>query len=487
MKKNGIIKFGLLIVGFLFFANPNISIFDILPDCIGCLFIIGAIFKIGDISSDMSDARRAFHVLFWINLSKLPALVILMWVTGVNVGEETMWLLFAFCYAVAEVIFGIRAFSLLFDAFAYLGSRRDGGDFIFAKMIRPMKALKNGKIRPAKYRRLDSFARFTSIFIIIRAALCTLPEFALLSSHDTLGYVTAEGMALYSFRPLLIVLGALVTLIIGIVWFCRFCGYAKHLSRHGEFFAELMDEYNDTVKTRVGIFAMRRTQIFAVLASAAALFSVDFYLDEINYIPDFFAAILLFASACVIANQIGGAKWLKAASLLYLVTSSVTFVTMIRFVSEYSYSSVHKIERAKELYIPYALSNAITQIAFLIAFFALASVVMRVVRAHTGINTVTGFSSSSKPLVKVYSGRTVRMRLVTLLAAVMSSLYFYFVVDVKSVALRNDGYGMGGYLYFPKFEIVWMVDFLFAMIFAVFVCNLLFDLLAEVRYKYKYE
>ena len=120
-----------------------------------------------------------------------------------------------------------------------------------------------------------------------------------------------------------------------------------------------------------------------MLASAAALFSVDFYLDEINYIPDFFAAILLFAAACVIANQIGGAKWLKAASLLYLATSSVTFVTMIRFVSEYSYSSVHKIERAKELYIPYALSNAVTQIAFLIAFFALASVVMRVVRAHT--------------------------------------------------------------------------------------------------------
>ena len=189
----------------------------------------------------------------------------------------------------------------------------------------------------------------------------------------------------------------------------------------------------------------------------------------------------------MIANQIGGAKLLKAASLLYLVTSSVTFVTMIRFVSEYSYSSVHKIERAKELYMPYALSNAVTQVAFVLSFFALASVVMRVVRAHTGINTVTGVSNSSKPLVKVYAGRSVRMRVVTLLAAVMSSLYFYFVVDVKSVALRNDGYGTGGYLYFPKFEIVWMVDFLFAMIFAVFVCNLVFDLLSEVRYKYKYE
>ena len=490
MKKKRIIRFGLLIIGFLFFANPNVSIFDILPDCIGCLLIIGSIFKLADISEWVADAKRAFYVLFWINLSKLPAAVLLMWMTGPSVGEEAMWLLFAFCYAIAEVIFGIRAFSLLFEALAYIGTRRDGGEFIFAMLVRPSKTLKRGKkerIRPAKYLRLESVARFTTVFIILRTVLCTLPEFALLSSHDSLGYVTPEGMALYRFRPMLVAIGAIITLAVGIVWFARFAKYARHLSRHGEFFAELYDEYLSVVKTRVGIFAIRRTYIFAALATAAAFFSVDFYLDEINYIPDFLAAVFLFAAACAIANQVGGAKLLKAASLCYLATSLVTFVTMIRFVSQYPYSAVHKIARAKELYIPYAISNAVTQVAFILSFFALAAVIMRVVRAHTGINTVTGASNSSKPLVKVYSGRAVRLRIVTLLAGVMSSLYFYFVVDVKQVVLRNDGYGTGGYLYFPKFEVVWMVDFLFAMIFAVFVCNLLFDLLSEVKYKYKYE
>ncbi|MBR5539659.1 MAG: hypothetical protein IKU61_07150, partial [Clostridia bacterium] len=426
MKKNRIIRFGLLIIGFLFFANPNISIFDILPDCIGCLFVVAAIFKLADISEWVGEAKRAFYVLFWINLSKLPATVLLMWMTGSSVGEDAMWLLFAFCYAIAEVIFGIRAFSLLFEAFAYVGTRRDGGNVMFAMLTRPEKTLKRGgkeKIRPAKYLRLESVARFTTVFIILRTVLCTLPEFALLSSHDSLGYVTPEGMALYRFRPMLVAIGAIITLVIGIIWFARIAKYTVHLSRNSEFFGGLYDEYLSVAKTRVGIFAIRRTYIFAALATAAAFFSVDFYLDEINYIPDFLAAIFLFAAACAIANQVGGAKLLKAASVCYFVTSSVTFVTMIRFVSQYPYSAVHKIARAKELYIPYAVSNAVTQIAFILSFFALAAVIMRVVRAHTGINTVTGVSNSSKPLVKVYSGRAVRLRIVTLLAGVMSSLY----------------------------------------------------------------
>ena len=487
MKKEKIVKFGLLVLGFIFFANPNISVFDILPDCIGCLFIIAAIFKLSDMSDEMAEARRAFHVLFWIDFSKLPAIILILWTTGTSVGQETMWLLFAFCYAVAEIIFGIRAFRALFDGLAYFGTRKNGGDFILIKFIRAEKTVKDGKTVPAKYRRLESYLSLTTAFWIAKEVLCTLPEFALLSSHDSLGYVTAEGLAIYNFRPLFIALGAIISLVFGTSWLVKMCGYTKHLAKHKDFFATLFEEYKETVKSHRGIFAMRRTHIFSVLASAAAIFSVDFYLDEINVLPDFLAAILLFIAACIIANQIGGAKWLKISSVIYFVSASFTYASMIAFTNEYPYSAVHKIERAREFYMPYAISNAVTQVAFLFAFCTLAGVVMKIVREHTGINTVTGASNSSKPLITVYKGRVIKMSIATFFAALMSSLYFYFVVDVKSVQLRNDGFGNGGYLYFPKFEIVWMVDFVIAVIFAVVVCNLLYDLVNEVRYKYKYE
>lgn len=487
-SKNKMIRFGLLTCGLVFFCNPNLNIVDVLPDCIGCLLIIIAITKLGDLCADIGEAKHAFITLFWITLSKLPALIVLMWITGSTVGEETMQLVFAFCYAVAETVFALRAFSLLFDGLAYLGTRQQGGEFLYTlPQPMPRQPRGDGKSRRVRVRRFDSLMRVTAVFLIAKAALYTLPEFTYLSSHDTLGYITPDGLALSNFRPLLIVVSMLLGLIIGIVWVCKICRYVGHIAKQTDFWNGLYVQYQTNVLPRVGIFVMRRTHAFCVLVSAAAIFSVDFYVDEINRLPDLISAILFFIAACVIAKDVGGALWLKITSVLYFVASAATFVTMIGFTSEYPYSAVHKIERAQTLYFRYATANAISQMAFIAVMFSLAAVLMRIVRAHTGINTVTGVSNSSRPLVQVYGGRTVRLRIFSVAAAVMSVLYFYFVVDVKTIQLRANAYTEGGYLYFPEFEIVWMVDFAIAMIYAIFTCNLVSDLLSEVRYKYKYE
>lgn len=487
MQKNKIIRFGLLICGFVFFCNPNINVIDILPDCIGCLLIVIALTKLGDLCADIGDAKQAFLTLFWITASKLPALILLVWITSTNVGEETMRLVFAFCYAVAETVFGLRAFSLLFDGFAYLGTRQAGGEFLYTLPQKQPNVRKNGKTRRVRVRRFETLSRVTAIFLIVKAALYTLPEAANLSSYDTLGYITPEGMALSGFYSLFVLLSLLVGTIVGIVWLYTVCRYVRHIAKQKAFWQGLYTQYKDTVLTRNGIFVMRHMHIFTILASVAAIFSVDFYFDEVNCLPDFISAILFFTAACVIAKDAGGARSLKITSVLYFVASMATFVTMIGFTNSYPYSAVHKIENAQTLYARYAISNAVAQIAFVAVMFSLAALLMRIVRAHTGINTVTGVSNSSRPLVQVYRGRTVRLRIFSTAAAVMSVLYFYFVVDIKTIQLRANAYTDGGYLYFPKFEIAWMVDFAIAMLYAIFTCNLLSDLLSEVRYKYKYE
>lgn len=489
--KNSILRFGLLILGFVFLANPNINIIDILPDAIGCLLIYAAIFKAGDLYSEMEEAKRGFLTLFWISVSKLPAFLLMFWITGVSVDETTIRLVFAFCYAVAETVFGIRAFRLLFDGFGYIGTRRDGGAFLYYRVVREerTKQLKNGKVKtiPARIWRLESLAGATNVFLIAKAALYTLPEVTTLASQNSLGDITPEGRALVNFYPLLVGMAVVLGCIFGIVWLYKICAYVSRIAKERDFFADLTADYESTVLPRRGIFAVRRINIFSMFVSAAAILSADLYLDTVNRLPDFLSAILFFIAACVVAREIGGAKWLKLASLAYLATSLATFVLMLRFTNEYVYSAVHKIARARELYLPYAVSNAVTQIAFVAVVLALASVIMRVVRAHTGIHTVTDVASGKKPLEKVYAGRAMRLRIFGVLAAVMSTLYFYFVVDVKPVSLRDGAYSGGGYLYFPKFELAWMVDFLIVMIFAIFACNLVSDLVNEVRYKYKYE
>ena len=457
-----ILRFGLLILGFVFFANPNINIIDALPDAIGCLCIYAAIFKTGDLYSEMEEAKRAFLTLFWVTVSKLPALLLMFWITGTNANESTIRLVFAFSYAVMETVFGIRAFRLLFDGFGYIGTRRAGGEFLYHRVLREAreKKLKNGKTVqiPARVWRLESLTGATYAFLCTKAVLYALPEVTTLASQNSLGEVTPEGRAFADFYPLLVLLSILIGLVFGAIWLYRVCAYVCRILRDRAFFAAMAKEYAATVLPRRGIFVLRRVRIFAASAVAAAFFSADMYLDTVNRLPDFVSALLFFAAACVIAKEIGGAKWLKAASLVYFATSAVTYGFMLRFTKDYVYSAVHKIARARELYLPYAVSNAVTQVAFICTVFAFASVIMRIVRMHTGIDTVSETASAKKLLGEVYGGRAVRLRIFGILAAVMSALYFYFVVDIKPISLREGAYNGGGYVYFPRFEIAWIVD-----------------------------
>ena len=146
--KNKMIRFGLLICGLIFFCNPNLNIVDILPDCIGCLLIVIALTKLGDLCADIGEAKHAFTTLFWITLSKLPAMILLMWITGKNASEETLWLVFTFCYAVAETVFAMRAFSLLFDGLTLEQGKR-AASFCMSGRLSRKKRMRT--VHPAVY------------------------------------------------------------------------------------------------------------------------------------------------------------------------------------------------------------------------------------------------------------------------------------------------------------------------------------------------
>ncbi|MBQ4150779.1 MAG: hypothetical protein IJC81_03125 [Clostridia bacterium] len=489
MKNNKVVSFGLLIAAFVFFCNPNINIFDLLSDCFACIFMIIALGKLGDICDDIGEAKRAFITLFWVNLAKLPALIITLAITGNNANERTMWLVVAFTFAVLEIVYAMRAFSLFFDGVAYLGTRNDGGDFLFHRVVRPEKQIKikNGgtKIIPARVWRLEKLANFTSVFVIVKAVCCTIPEFVFIYRVDE---INNAGVDLTHFRPHLFIFFGIIATVFAIIWVARMCSYVRYIASHSDFWKRMSEKYREEVLPRQGIFIMRYVYVFAVIFTVAVFMSVDLYLDEKNVLPDFISAILFFVSAFVIEKYSGGARALKITSAIYFVTSAFTYYAMLAFKTGnfssfgYYYRNVNSIEAAKELYQVYAYSNAVTQVAFVAVMFASAAVMMRIVRAHTGINTLTGVSSSSRPLVDVYRGRIMRMRVISVLVAIMSIVYFFLIVYADRVPLRN-----GKIVYMTRFEFIWMLDFLVGMIYAIHASNLVGDIVGEVKYKYKYE
>ena len=478
MRKNKVISFGLLIAAFIFFCNPNFNIFDILPDAIACLFVIAAISKLSDLCDDLYEAKHAFTVLFWVNMSKLPAAIVVFSITGNNMNEATMWLVAAFCYAVADAIFTIRAFSALFNGLAYLGARNDGGDVLYYYEL--AKGSKEKNKLPRVFR-LENLASATSVFIIIKSAASTIPAFLYIYPQDD---INLSGFVPTRFIPHLTVLCGIISLVFGIIWASKACSYVKHIAKQTSFWENISKAYVEKVLPQKGIFIMRGMRVFSIIFTFAVFFSVDLYFDEINYLPDFVSAALFFASAFVIEKYSDGAKSLKITSAVYFVTSLFTYIAMILFKTGmfsdfgYSYINVYANETAYNLYAIYSSANSVSQIAFIAVMMSAAVVMIRVVRAHTGINTITGVSNSSLPLVRVYGRRIMRMRALSVIAAIVSVLYFYLIVYSER-RLNN--------LYKPQYSIIWMIDFFIGMVYAVHASNLASDILGEVKYKYKYE
>lgn len=477
MNKKKVISFGFLIVAFIFFANPNISIIDFLPDCIACLMIAFAISKVSDLCDDLSDAKKAFYTLFWITVSKGPALVLLLFIVGKNMNEATMWLLFSFCYAVAETVFGIRAFNAFFGGLAYLGSRNDGGEFIFIPNAAEVS-------ESGGNRKFNILKIFTAVFIVVKSAMFTIPDLVYVYPQDD---INPTSLNILRFRPLFIFLGAAVVFAVGAVWLVAVCKYVLHLAKHKSFWADMQAKYEEKVLPKTGLFVMRNVHIFAIVIIVALCFSADFYIDEYNVLPDFISALLFFVGAWVIGKYSGGAKALKITSALYFATAVFTFVAMLMFKTDcfsafgYTYRNVYSNANAARLYMIYAVSNAVTQVAFLSVVFSLASTAMRIVRMHTGMNSITDVSSSFRTLDKVYASRFNRMRVLSVLVSVASVLYFYLMVYFERTETQL------GYSYMPKYWWIRIVDFAVGLIFVVHASNVLNDLLGEVEYKYKFD
>ena len=69
----------LLIVGMCFFANPMISLFDFLPDFIGCLIIMAALSRFTAISGDIEDAYKYFKYMMIISLARIFVFFLVKW------------------------------------------------------------------------------------------------------------------------------------------------------------------------------------------------------------------------------------------------------------------------------------------------------------------------------------------------------------------------------------------------------------------------
>ena len=103
-NNNSIIGYGSVIAAAFFLLTPNISLFDFAPDFISYILLYKSLSKISNVIPHFEDAREDFLKLFWISLSKIPALFIMLAISSTHTSERSIIAVFSLVYSIVELL-----------------------------------------------------------------------------------------------------------------------------------------------------------------------------------------------------------------------------------------------------------------------------------------------------------------------------------------------------------------------------------------------
>ncbi len=371
------ISWKLIFVALIFLFNPNVNVIDILPDCVGYFIIVKLLTYPSDISPYFEEARATFLKLAFLNLIKIPAILV---VIGSGVGRGDTTALLSFGFAVGDVILGIMAVKYLFDALFYLGERTEA-----SAILAPFALSRRHTTTPEAYRSL------TILFICVKCAIATLPEFLLLTEDTVGGGYTAVNLALY---PMTVVLSQLLGWILGIIWLRRGIRYTKALLSENGFDIAFGEFYNGDLDQHFERkFRLRSLLATFTIMSFASFLAFVIRFDNLgggHLIPICLFPLVFTYALFVSRNYFKNAKALLILGLLSSLIGLGETILSNLFFNKYTLEDIYYFDTAKALYFPLEILSLLTSL-FLIVFLVLCNKNFR-----TFILENTGISPSSE-------------------------------------------------------------------------------------------
>ena len=279
---------GLTVLGVLFLCNPEIGIFDLLPDAVGFLLLFAALSRGACVNNRLNEARRGAGILclceiprFFLGISYLssslryPALNGL--IANENLSAKTMLLTVLILYTILEIPLWFRFFRDLYEGVSSLG-------------VYPTTDRKGEESR----------IRFARIFIILRSAFALLPEFLYLTDMD---YLIQDFDHLYVdvrlAHPVIAVGGAILFLAVAIPWAVSTNRFFRALRQEGRYESActlIENRDNEAVAYRR---LCGRFSLGSVLFLLGCVFFLRLRVDGIYAVFHGFAPLLfLFSANC---------------------------------------------------------------------------------------------------------------------------------------------------------------------------------------------
>ncbi len=358
--------FGLIAVGILFLFNPNVHIFDVLPDFIGLLLIYRGLFAMSFSTEKLRDARGFLWKLIIITAARAASLLV---IPGKS---DSFTLLLVFSFGILEAIYAIPLIAGLFDGFYDLGRQYDAQSVFF-----PVKD-KNGHVTE----RAEKLKVYTMVFFVVKTAAAILPE---LTALDMQPVETEAVIPLSRFKPLFYIFAFSVVLVFGVIWLCRMLRYVNGMRRDVALKRGILAHFKESVLSDKGVFAavQMKNVLLMFLLAAVALFPLQ--LDGICVFPSFIAAGILML-ALRILSRFEKLSWYGCIpAVIASVLSVVGLVLQIPYFAEYEAKAARYITNAARLYKPIRALGTAEFIFLLLAFVYFAVILCRVFRQHAAL------------------------------------------------------------------------------------------------------
>lgn len=472
---------GWVLAGACFLFDPFISIFDLLPDALGYLFVAIGLRLIADLDDRLADVAKGARRLALLGVARVLALFLAF--GFVSASEQPMFILVAlFSLGVLDVILLIPFWKNLCGGLLYLGTRHDA--------VTMFDRRKRGE---KEHRRsiTERYTAFSLVWFIVREALAVLPEMTVLT-HEKGGVELGEGTVFYDFVGLFRGLAGAIGLVIGVAWLVCTVLYVRKLFADRPFMEALRNRYITEVLPRDDLFAMRAVKACLTCLGVSAVFAIDFYLDGVNILPDFLSAVMLFLAILFIRPYVGRSLRAVAAPLIATAVYGIAALwTWLRQFGDLTIDTTLEAAEGGALYdqwIAMLLYIGITGFLFFISLFLVLRPLWRLIRQNTGFQTLNENSTYAEERTRaIHRQLKIKLNLILIFAYItaLSTLWHWGGIPILA-AMPIDPETPAALILLKEFftEAYWMVDIFLGVAFVCVTFHTTYAVSDRMEYTY---
>ena len=374
-KSKKAINVSLLVFAITTLANPNVNVFDYLPDFIGYFIIARALAFYADRAPYFEEARSGFIKLAFVSIAKIPAYVAMILIRGANTADNDVKALFGFTFAAVELILLIGAISNLFEAFRYLGERGNT-----SALITPFPISKSGKRTTSP----DALRSLTYSFAILKCAAASLPE--LLLTKLVYSGANTKVFNVAKLYPYVIVLAVLVVFVVGIIFTKRYSRFFKAIAAEGLIRDAAEGLLTEEGKTSLGKkLLVKDISLALTTLTVATFFSVNLRFDtfgNIDIVPNAAIALVAIFGILRLSKYTDNNKLPVIFAAVFSAVSMISYVLEVGFLSSYGYDELATISSTKDAYRPVMISAGFEFVCFCAFIVAVALLLIRFAEGH---------------------------------------------------------------------------------------------------------